>query len=111
MKDGTDFKISIDKQTVKISAREDYAERYGNKMRVYLFPVKETVMENLMNRRMRPVNVWRKIALQTLNKFGYKDVKLTFSQFAGCKCGCSPGFIANVKNGKEVFIDYQMVKK
>lgn len=80
-------------------------------MRVYLFPVKETVMENLMNRRMRPVDIWRKISHQTLDKFGYKNIKLTFSQKAGCPCGCSPGFIANVKNGKEVFIDYQMVKK
>jgi len=36
---------------------------------------------------------------------------MTFSQTAGCQCGCSPGFIVNEKNGKELFITYNQVKK
>ncbi|MFA6569977.1 MAG: hypothetical protein WCT77_01935 [Bacteroidota bacterium] len=110
MKNGTNFKISIDSKKVKLSAREDYCEP-GRKLRIYLFPAKETVWENFNNRRQRPRDLWRKIALQTLEKFGYNDLKIVFSQKAGCTCGCSPGFIANVKNGKEIFIDYTLLKR
>jgi phage/plasmid-associated DNA primase len=59
-------------------------------------PIDESIMENLMNRRSRPINVYRKLAYQALEQIGYtkEDVKLNWSQYAGCSCPCSPGFIA-----------------
>jgi len=72
-----------------------YRER-NSKPRLYVDITDESIMENLMNRRSRPINVYRKLAYQALEQIGYtkEDVKLNWSQYAGCSCPCSPGFIA-----------------
>lgn len=103
-------KVSIDKQKFSIKSHMDYAEP-NRKMRIYLFPKNEGVWENFEKRWNRPVATWNKIALQVLDKYGFTDCKISFSQKAGCTCGCSPGFIADVKNGRELFITYNQVKK
>ncbi len=36
-------------------------------------------------------------------KIKVKDIK--FDVYAGCACGCSPGFIVPVRNGKDIFIN------
>lgn len=110
IKDELKTKISIDNVKYSIDAFEqsDFSDK---KMRVYLFPKNESVFENLLSRRARNKSLWRKMTLQILEKFGYNDVKISFSQRAGCQCGCSPGFIVDVKNGKELFITYNRVKK
>ena len=69
----------------------------------YVWPKGETVMENLQNRRIRPVDAYREAVnevLQTLAKgmpaWQAKlvlDKKPRWSQKAGCSCGCSPGFL------------------
>ena len=33
------------------------------------------------------------------------DVKVTFSQKAGCSCGCSPGFVLDHQTNFEIFAD------
>ena len=71
----------------------------GSKTRIYVWPKDESVMENLTNRRDRPVEVWRPIALAAANMCGLHPKGRTvaeviaWSQKAGCSCGCSPGFI------------------
>ena len=109
----TKLKVSVDGMKFNTTSYEDYD--YGSlrskKMRVYLFPHGETLEENLERRRNRDVKLWRKIALQVMEKFGYHNVQMIFSQYAGCQCGCSPGFIVEERNGKELFIDYKQVKK
>ena len=50
-------------------------------------------MENLQNRRTRPYNEFRRVVGPELEKYGIRpDQKLSWSQKAGCPCGCSPGF-------------------
>ena len=64
--------------------------------RVYVSPKGESIMENLMNRRSRPIKLFRAAAIAGLAQLGIqvesKDLK--WSQYAGCNsCPCSPGFI------------------
>lgn len=63
---------------------------YNAKTRVYVSIENKTILENLVNRRQRPVAVFRD-ALNTLPELQGKKFK--WSQKAGCSCGCSPGFI------------------
>jgi len=65
------------------------------KPRVYVWIEDETVLENLVNRRSRPVEVYRAVALQALTDLGIPFEKIRWSQKAGCSCPCSPGFIVD----------------
>lgn len=67
-------------------------------VRIYIWPKKETVMDNLVNRHSRPYKDWKPLAEEALAKVtnvAVKDnpYKIGWSQKAGCNCGCSPGFI------------------
>lgn len=76
----------------KVTRRARYSKRYNEKVRIFMHITDESLAENLVNRRNRPVMEWRKIVQQVL--WHYKmDTKFTFSQYAGCSCPCSPGFI------------------
>jgi len=75
--------------------------RYHVQTRVYVWPERETVMENLVNRRSRPYNEWRPLVLKELRDAGYQVEKLQWNQKAGCTmCPCSPGFIVHLKNSE-----------
>ena len=77
------------------------------KTRIYVFPTGESVMENLVNRRARPHSVYRKEVLPKLfAQLGWDaGTKVKWSQYAGCSCPCSPGFIVDSVYGKNVFVD------
>ena len=66
------------------------------KSRVYVWP-DETLTENLINRRSRPVADFRRAAIKGLQELGVNtdSIKLSWRQTAGCSCGCSPGFICD----------------
>lgn len=71
-----------------------------NKARIYVWPKGESVLENLQNRRSRPIRTYRQallpaLAIETGIPMKELDPSLKWSQKAGCKCGCSPGFILN----------------
>ncbi len=63
----------------------------------YVWPVGETIMENfVIGRRNRPYQDWRPLVQEFLVDLGLpEDIKLNWSQRAGCFCGCSPAFIVN----------------
>jgi len=61
---------------------------------VYVHPVGETLIDNLMNRRNRPIKLYREQAIEALKERGVEYSTLSWRQKAGCPCGCSPGFIA-----------------
>ena len=67
--------------------------------RVYVDEIGESIFENLQNRFGRPVDEYRKAALEALKHIGL-DARLVWSQKAGCSCGCSPGFILRSADGK-----------
>lgn len=61
---------------------------------IYVHPHGETIIENLINRRSRPIKLFRQHAEEALKERGISYSKLRWNQKAGCGCGCSPGFIA-----------------
>jgi hypothetical protein len=67
--------------------------RQPNLGRIYWWFKSETVLDHLVNRRNEPYNVIRPLVKQWLTENGHNFTKLRFSQYAGCTCPCSPGFI------------------
>jgi hypothetical protein len=63
--------------------------------RVYVWYGGETVtvLKDLMNRRSRPVKLYRELVSRVFKQFGIENPNLHWRQNAGCSCGCSPGFI------------------
>ena len=70
-------------------------QRRRTKTIAFVWPKGESIMENLVNRRSRPIKQFRKAVNQALDSLGVDKNNLTISwrQKAGCPCGCSPGFI------------------
>jgi hypothetical protein len=81
----------------------------SSKPRIYIFPKGETLIENLGNRKHRPYTAYKKEVLPVLlerleqenpNEFAcITGRKIHWSQYAGCSCPCSPGFIIDTPNG------------
>lgn len=77
------------------------------KTRVYVDLAKETIIENLFNRRNRPVAAYRALlndAATKLYNLGVSFTAAKWSQQAGCACGCSPGFVLDGDYGRNVFL-------
>jgi hypothetical protein len=63
------------------------------KPRVYVHDQRPfNVIEDLTNRTRRPSHVFKPIAVDALARIGLTG-KLRWSQYAGCTCPCSPGFV------------------
>lgn len=69
-----------------------YEVQTNKKARIYVDIKNESLAENLMNRRNRPVAEYRKVVNEVLELLEV-DGKISWSQNAGCDCACSPGFI------------------
>lgn len=66
--------------------------------RIYVWPAGETIIQNLVNRRIRPFDEYRKVVIEELKKRNVQvsDIRLRWSKHAGCRmCPCSPGFIVD----------------
>lgn len=68
---------------------------YAKAPRMYVTIEAESVLANLVNRKRRPYNLYKTL----IHSSGIGDVldlsKLSWSQYAGCSCPCSPGFVLN----------------
>lgn len=84
------------------------------KSRVYVWPQGESLIDNLVNRRSRPINDFRSAAYRALSGMGVDltKVDMKWSQKAGCGCGCSPGFVIDgfdpKIDGFDVHVDVEM---
>lgn len=113
MTTGIDLKLkSLDIKILQRSGKEAY-RRVRVKPRMYFFPKGESILEHLFQGRWtRPSREFKKQGLvaEALEKAGLpKDTKVRWSQHAGCRCPCSPGFI--VEGGLDmapfdIFVDY-----
>jgi hypothetical protein len=92
---------------MEITVQVGEQERRYSKTRIYVSPVGETVMENIMNRRQRPHTFYRKEVLPKLfSQLGWSaDTKVKWSQFAGCSCPCSPGFVVENTYGRNIWVN------
>lgn len=82
---------------------------------VYIWPEKETILDNLMNRRDRPYKEWAKLLPEVFKQaFGIEDFKKEYTarwdQYAGCSCPCSPGFVIRAKDKSKPRLDDVHVK-
>lgn len=104
---------------------KSYQEGYGvraiaraRKPVIYFWPSKESVLENLENRRNRPYKEWKKLIPEVLKQLNIVDpgYKWTWNQYAGCSmCPCSPGFVpsnmssipSNALTGSRIHVDIE----
>ena len=87
-------------QQAEVRVRYAMNERYGKKPRVYVDVADEGLIENLENRRNRPVKLYSQIVKTALTEAGIGIEKLLWSQYAGCTCACSPGFVLSTTGKK-----------
>ena len=101
LENGLEAKVTIrQKFDEKRWGRNSWMEvRSFQKARVYVWVNDESIAENLMNRRNRPVTEYRKIAKEVLQEMEIGG-KINWSQKAGCSCPCSPGFILHESDSK-----------
>lgn len=84
-------------ELVKVEVRTERSKRFnsrGTKPRIYVWEDGESVLDNLVNRRSRPTQLYKEFIPSALKELGLPlDTKVVWNQQAGCRCGCSPGFI------------------
>lgn len=101
--------LEVHYRVLSSASQRDFRE-YSKAPRVYVWPEGETILDNLANRKTRPYNEFRKLVEQpALAALGLdsKTHRLAWSQYAGCSCPCSPGFIVKSRDGH----DYRSSKK
>jgi hypothetical protein len=93
--------IDIRERGPMVSWRE-----YSKQTRIYVWPQGETIMENLMNRKQREHTVYKKEVIPgVLEAMGLPaDTKVRWSQYAGCSCPCSPGFVVDGHSRHDVHV-------
>lgn len=103
--------VTIKIKDVRVQERTEYrGGALKARARLYIFP-QETLLENLRNRRTRPYKEYRKLIPEIMEKAGLSelwkkgDIKASWSQYAGCSCPCSPGFILSGIYHKDIFVD------
>ena len=76
---------------------DSYKQSRKRRTIVHVWPEGESILDNLNNRRSRPVKLFRKAVEDAFDTLGVdkSNVKLSWRQKAGCNCGCSPGFIVD----------------
>lgn len=67
----------------------------------------ETFLENFGNRAARPHKVWQPAVEAALREAGIEFERLSWSQKAGCRCGCSPGFYIKGRDHLTVWLDVE----
>lgn len=77
---------------------------YQKSPRVYFWFEDETVIDHLFNRHSEPHREFRKVMPQVFEKVGMEAVKFNWSQYAGCRCSCSPGFILKTTGAFDIFV-------
>jgi hypothetical protein len=103
---------------IKIIAETNNKEK---KNRMYIFPVGESRIDEIMSRFNRPYSIYKKelipmvmVKMKTTDVNSYNLLKNNtwkWNQKAGCGCGCSPGFIGSNKNGLNLYVDVTITLK
>ena len=81
---------------------------YYRPPRIYVFPKGESILQNFfVGRHNRPYKMYRERILPTVFEELRWDpkIKVRWSQYAGCSCPCSPGFIVTkptLKNPRDL---------
>lgn len=83
--------------TITIKQRDNHWRtpwrEYSAAPRMYVSVKDESILDNVLNRKRRPYNVYKTLIRGSLLGQVLNLGKLQWSQYAGCSCPCSPGFI------------------
>lgn len=111
------FHVVVDDRNYQLSVNEIDNETMFHmgertKMKLYFFPKNQSLIETIMKRYNSPADLWKKLGAEAMAELGFRlaDTKLSFSQKAGCSCGCSPGLVSNKRTGKSWYITYSLKK-
>ena len=74
------------------------------KSRLFLCIKNEKILDNLANRRSRPVDKYKSLLPDIVAALELEPRKVKWSQYAGCTCPCSPGFIMDHSQGKDYHV-------
>ena len=77
----------------KTRVRQNGERDRFSKSRLYIDVQGETIMDNLMNRKSRPYQQYKALMPEIFKLLNIEPKPVTWSQYAGCSCPCSPGFI------------------
>ena len=73
--------------------RHTKSSEFNAAPRLYVDVEDETILDNLANRKRRPYNIYKTAIWSSQLGQVFDLGKLQWSQYAGCSCPCSPGFI------------------
>lgn len=93
----TRFTCTLKDMTITLTKREFTKHttnaEWNKSPRMYISIKDESILDNLANRKRRPYNVYKTMIHDSLLSQIFDLGKLQWSQYAGCSCPCSPGFV------------------
>lgn len=94
----------IHREPPKRHDRRDQKAFYS-KPKIYFNHESESILQNMLNRTSRPTSIYRGfLGLVRLFAGFDLDTKITWSQYAGCSCPCSPGFVVDSSKRIDVWV-------
>lgn len=97
-----DYRKGLDRRAYNREVGE-----YDEETRIYFSHRGENMAENFLNRRARPITIYKSYIGPVLEALGLPvNTKVRWSSKAGCKmCPCSPGFIVTGdRNHRDVWV-------
>lgn len=86
------------------SRRYSTTDRRKNSVFYFNFE-NETVLDDLLNRHYRPTKELKALLPEIKAKLNIPETAtFRWSQKAGCRCGCSPGFVSSDYKGIQAFV-------
>lgn len=109
-------------KSVTISNRDYSSRSRRNQLYVFESSPADTsfnILEMLQKRYSKPYNFYRKEVIPVVKKWltaegrvdvvQYLEGRWTWSQKAGCACGCSPGFLGDQYMSKDITVVFEIV--
>jgi hypothetical protein len=90
---------------VKVEARWRADRGRTKSGTVYFSHADENMLENFGNRVARPTDLYKTFLPKVRQELGIPEsTRFVWSQRAGCRCGCSPGFVCKELRGQDVWV-------
>lgn len=90
----------LEMKIVSVKKMEKYGQKPISRVRLFVMTDGEELMSDILNRFNRPYEAYKAEVLPMVLKNELWLAKASWSQKAGCNCGCSPGFLLDVDPAK-----------
>jgi len=88
-------------------------EKFSDKPRIYFWKDERDTKDvlDMVGQRYTPKSLFTPLLKEVLAPIGRADVKVSWSQYAGCSCPCSPGFVLQDSSyAYDIHVTYRIVK-